>query len=289
MARNDSFDLLDQLGDGQKIEKLKAKIEKQSEKNLVGRLNQIESEIEEAVSENKSAEDIIQNIIAAKFQTLNDDVKSNEKDLQELMLHLRAMLDNCGGEFAMLQELNSSEQDLIDSAQRKLDKETRELSDAESMAGFWNVLFGMKNRRISKNKKELADAQSKLKEAELEANKRYRDRLRNADIKESLDRIISQVQGMIRIIEGMIVETESQIDALKNRKELAFETKEKAAKVMEERKAELEDLEVKLKNSENELDEMENGSPEYTVQQKKEVPFFMLIFNDYIAVNCEKA
>ncbi|NNC94434.1 MAG: hypothetical protein HKN92_02660 [Chitinophagales bacterium] len=127
----------------------------------------------------------------------------------------------------------------------------------------------MKNSRVKKNQKELAEAEEQLNQAEAEANKRYRDRLRNADIKDSLDRIISQVQGMIRIIEEMIVTTDTQIAALKNRKELAFETKEKAAKVMEERLVELDDLEAKLKSAETELEEMDNGSPEYTQHQKR--------------------
>ncbi|MGB1037872.1 MAG: hypothetical protein ACPGYY_04435, partial [Bacteroidia bacterium] len=108
-----------------------------------------------------------------------------------------------------------------------------------------------------------------LKAAEVEANKRYRDRLKNADIGESLNRIISQVQGMVGIVEGMILETEVQIDALKNRKELAFETKEKAANLMRAKKEELEALEATMQAAETELTELPNNSAEYTAQQKK--------------------
>ncbi|MBK9289713.1 MAG: hypothetical protein IPN38_19130 [Flavobacteriales bacterium] len=97
----------------------------------------------------------------------------------------------------------------------------------------------------------------------------YRERLKNADIGESLNRIISQVQGLSGVVEDMILEVEKQIDALKNRKELAFETKEKAARVMESRKAELENLEALMKMEEKSLEELANNSPEYTEQQKK--------------------
>jgi len=108
-----------------------------------------------------------------------------------------------------------------------------------------------------------------LKQAEQDANRMYRERLKNADIGESLNRIISQVQGLNGVVEDMILEVEKQIDALKNRKELAFETKEKAARVMESRKAELENLEALMKMEEKSLEELANNSPEYTEQQKK--------------------
>jgi len=137
------------------------------------------------------------------------------------------------------------------------------------MSNAWNILFGYKNSKVSKTQKELEVSQAGVKETEARANKSYRERLRNADIGDSLNRVISQVQGMVGIIEEMIVDVEGQIVALKNRKELAFETKEKAAVIMKDRKAELETIEDKLKNAENELLELPNNSAEYTAQEKK--------------------
>jgi chromosome segregation ATPase len=211
----------------------------------------------------------VSGIINANFETLNGDVESTEKDLQELMLHLRSMLDSCGGEFAKLQELNASEQKLVDDATKARENAESELKDAESMSNAWNILFGYKNRKVRKTKAELEAMVEALKQAEQEAQKRYRDRLKNADIGESLNRIISQVQGMVGIVENMILDVDEQIVALKNRKELAFETKEKAAQVMEDRKVDLEDVENKLKQAEEELTELPNNSPEYTEQEKK--------------------
>ncbi|MCB0734939.1 MAG: hypothetical protein KDC76_10170, partial [Bacteroidetes bacterium] len=208
-------------------------------------------------------------IIDSNFASLNGDVDQTEADLQELMLHLRSMLDSCGGEFAKLQELNDSEQKLVQDATKARQRAEVEAEDAEKMSNAWNLLFGYKNRKVRSTKAELEARVEALKAAEAEANKRYRDRLKNADIGESLNRIISQVQGMVGIVESMIVEVEVQIDALKNRKELAFETKEKAAEIMEARKAELDVLENTLKAAENELLELPNNSPEYTAQQKK--------------------
>jgi len=266
---SDSFDLLDQLGNEKKVEELKARISDNKSKDILSKLNNIEADIEKAVAENRSAEDITNDIINANFKSLNGDVEATEKDLQELMLHLRAMLDNCGGEFATLQELNEQEQALIDRAKKLLDEKTQDLADAERMSGAWNILFGYKNRKVNTLTKEKSDAITGLKNSEQEANRRYRDRLKNADIGESLNRIISQVQGMVQIVESMILDVEEQIVALKNRKELSFETKEKAAEVMEERKKDLEDLEAQLEQNENELLELPNNSPEYTEQQKK--------------------
>ncbi|PCJ66028.1 MAG: hypothetical protein COA58_08105 [Bacteroidetes bacterium] len=266
---SDSFDLLDQLGDEKKVEALKAKVQQKKSKNIVAKLDEIESEIEKAVADNKSAEDIVSGIIDANFKTLNGDVDATESDLQELMLHLRSMLDSCGGEFAKLQELNDSELKLVANATKKREDAEFEAKTAENMSSAWNLLFGYKNRKVKSTKAELESRIKGLKNAEVEANKRYRDRLKNADIGESLNRIISQVQGMVGIVEGMILDTEVQIDALKNRKELAFETKEKAANLMRTKKEELEVLEGKMQAAETELTELPNNSAEYTVQQKK--------------------
>ena len=266
---SDSFDLLDQLGDQKKVEALKAKVQQKKSKNVVAKLDQIESEIEKAVAENRSSEDIVSGIIEANFKTLNGDVEDTEGDLQELMLHLRSMLDSCGGEFSKLQELNDSELKLVANATKQREDAEFEAKTAENMSDAWNILFGYKNRKVKSTKAELEARIVGLKAAEVEANKRYRDRLKNADIGQSLNRIISQVQGMVGIVEGMILETEVQIDALKNRKELAFETKEKAANIMRSKKEELETLENTLKGAEQELTELPNNSAEYTQQQKK--------------------
>ncbi len=266
---SDSFDLLDQLGDQKKVEALKAKIEKKTSTDITSKLDKIEQEIEQAVADNRSTEDIVSGIINANFETLNGDVDATEADLQELMLHLRSMLDSCGGEFGKLQELNDSELKLIELATKAREAAEREAADAENLSSAWNILFGYKNRKVKSTKEDFEKKVEGLKNAEAEAQRRYRDRLKNADIGESLNRIISQVQGMVGIVENMILDVDKQISALKNRKELAFETKEKAARIMEERKVDLDDVEGKLKQSESELTELANNSPEYTAQEKK--------------------
>ena len=185
------------------------------------------------------------------------------------MLHLRSMLDSCGGEFSKLQELNASEQKLVENATKAREDAEFEAKTAENMSNAWNILFGYKNSKVRKTKAELMNKIAGLKAAEEEAQRRYRERLKNADIGESLNRIISQVQGMVGIVENMIIDVDTQIVSLKNRKELAFETKEKAASIMEDRKADLETTENQLKQAEIELTELPNNSPEYTAQEKK--------------------
>lgn len=266
---SDSFDLLDQLGDDKKVETLKAKLQKKTSEDITSKLDKIEADIEKAVGENRSSEEIVTGIINANFDSLNGDVEATEQDLQELMLHLRSMLDSCGGEFSKLQELNDSELKLVANATKAREDAEFEAKTAENMSNAWNILFGYKNSKVKKTKAEVAKAIEALKAAEAEAQKRYRDRLKNADIGESLNRIISQVQGMVGIVENMILDVDTQIVSLKNRKELAFETKEKAAQVMEDRKADLETVENNLKQAEIELTELPNNSPEYTEQEKK--------------------
>lgn len=264
----DNFDLLSQLGDEKKVKDLKAKIEKKTSVDYVSALDDIENKIESAAGE-KSGEQIVKDIVDTNFESLNGNVKETEQDLQELMLHLRAMLDDAGGEFQKLQELNPEEQKWVDQAKSKLADAEESLKDAEGMSNAWNILFGMKNSRVRNAKEEIKETTAGIKEAENKANKSYRDRLRNADLGESLNRIISQVQGMTKIIEDMVEEVDVQIQALKNRKELSFATKEKAAEAMEARKKELEEVESRLKNEENALGELQNNSPEYTEQEKK--------------------
>jgi hypothetical protein len=268
MAKDD-FDLLSQLGENKKVEALKAKIEKKKSIDILSKLDEIESKIETAANDNKSQEEIVGGIIDSNFETLNNDVKESEQDLQELMLHLRSMLDNAGGEFSKLQELNDDELKLVEKAKAELSDAESALRRAEGMSNAWNILFGYKNSKVKNTKAEIQKEISELKTAEADANKSYRDRLRNADMEDSLQRIISQVQGMVGIIEVMVEDTDVQIQALKNRKELAFGTKEKAAEVMKARKADLETLEDTLKREELALSEFQNNSPEYTAQEKK--------------------
>ena len=265
----DSFDLLSQLGDDSKIKSLKAKLDKKKSVDILSKLDDIESKIESAANDNKSQEEIVSNIIDSNFETINGDVKESEQDLQELMLHLRSMLDNAGGEFSKLQELNKEELEIIAKAKRELKRAEDAFSDAEGMSNSWNILFGYKNSKVKSTKADQEREIEELKQAEADANKSYRNRLRNADFKESLQRIISQVQGMTGIIEDMVEDTDVQIQALKNRKELSFGTKEKAAEVMKARKSDLETMEETLKREETALTELQNNSPEYTAQEKK--------------------
>lgn len=267
MAKDD-FDLLSQLGDEKKVNELKARLEKKTSIDYVSALDNIESKIESSVG-NKSGEQIVKEIVDSDFESLNGNVKETEQDLQELMLHLRAMLDNAGGEFQKLQELNPEEQKWVETAKTKLAEAEETLQGAERMSNAWNILFGLKNSRVRKAKTEITNSTQGIKDAETKANKSYRDRLRNADLKESLNRIIKQVQGMTQIIEEMVEEVDVQIQALKNRKELSFATKEKAAEAMEARKKDLEEVEERLKKEENALGELQNNSPEYTEQEKK--------------------
>ena len=266
---DDSFDLLSQLGDEKKVNQLKAKIEKKKSVDILSKLDEIESKIETAANDNKSQEEIVANIIDSNFETINGDVKESEQDLQELMLHLRSMLDGAGGEFSKLQELNEEEMKLVEKAKAELSDAESALRKAEGMSNAWNILFGYKNSRVKSTKAEIEKEIEELKVAEADANKSYRNRLRNADMEESLQRIISQVQGMTGIIEDMVEDTDVQIQALKNRKELSFGTKEKAAEVMKARKSDLENMEEVLKREETALTELQNNSPEYTAQEKK--------------------
>lgn len=99
---------------------------------------------------------------------------STEQDLQELMLHLRAMLDSCGGEFANLQELSKQELALIEKAKLGREMAVAELASANGMSNAWNLLFGYKNSKVKRTTQELAAAEQAAKQAEIDANRSYR-------------------------------------------------------------------------------------------------------------------
>ena len=65
----DSFDLLDELGDEKKVNELKARIQQKKASDVISKLDNIESEIENAAANNKSAEDIVSGIINAKLDS----------------------------------------------------------------------------------------------------------------------------------------------------------------------------------------------------------------------------
>lgn len=115
------------------------------------------------------------------------------------MLHLRAMLDNCGGEFANLQELNKNEQNLVAGAKSKMEV-VADLTEANAMSNAWTLLWH-EDQPGERTDQGPEAAEQGVKKAEQDANRMYRERLKNADIGESLNRIMSEVQGLNGVVE----------------------------------------------------------------------------------------
>ena len=143
------------------------------------------------------------------------------------------------------------------------------LENAKDLPGIANVLFGMKNRRMKKFEQEVKDAEEDIDTATKDAERLYRERLRDASIDDSLNRIISQVTGMIDIINGEVANIDENISGLEHRKTIISETKERATKMMEEKEKALEEAEAAVRAAQDDLVNFQNGTEEYAKQENK--------------------
>ncbi len=263
----------------ERLSELKNKIENRKKGGFMDLFTKTEQKIDETLQTSikdaladsqfteEKAKQLGIEIAEANFETLEDDRSNMEKDLQDMMIGLREMLDGFGGGFAKLQELNEDETGMIDEAKEQLADFESKLNAAKGMPGIANVLFGMKNRRTKKFSEKVEEAQANIKEVEQKAERMYRERLRDATIEESLNRIISQVSGMIDMINEEVANVDQNIAGLENRKQIIAETKERASKMMEEKEKALEEAEAAVRAAQDDLVNFQNGTEEYAKQE----------------------
>lgn len=216
---------------------------------LEERFERIQQEMEK-VSKIKDAQkrDIMMSVLKADMDQLVADSKRGEQDFAEAVDGLDQMIEQFGEDFEKLVHLSPDEQALIDDAKANLDGASR----------AW---FG-RDAKVEK-------ATAALKEAEAEAKKRMRARLKSANYEQSTQIFQRRVAETIRIMEAGMKSVGEQLKNVTVRKKEAFKTLAEAATAMKEIEAKTKRAEAQLKSAEDELATLPNGTPDFVTQQAK--------------------
>ena len=165
-------------------------------------------------------------IVDADFEKLRVEVDQEAKDLAQAVYGLRAIFDSLGAEYDKLLKLSTDEQALIDKSNRDVAIAEANRQQIEAWKFGW---FGLKSRSLVKVGNSIAEAKQGLTESQTEANRLARQRLLSADLEESMQNVLHQVEQTIEIAEARMEIIAQQLEKVSVRKLEAFRIKEKAA------------------------------------------------------------
>ena len=223
----------------------------------------IEKKYDEAAAiKEQQARDLRLKVLHANFEDLRKDAAQEEQDLAQAVLGLNAMLESMGAEYAKLGSLNSEEQRLVKKAEEALEDAKLNRRKAEKKWFF-------KDSAIATADAEIARAETSLEDARIEARRRARQRLLQADIDSSLQDFMVKVEGTIRIMERRMGEIETQLQTVTARKQRAFEVKEEAARALATLDEDLNQHEADLQREEEVLATIESGTEAHAAQSRK--------------------
>ncbi|RMA57157.1 microtubule-binding protein [Ulvibacter antarcticus] len=214
--------------------------------------------------------------------TLDDVVGMAEKDRSSLLDAIKDLTDyqdEVGIIFEKFSTLNAAEQKIIDSAQKELEKEKRELEEAEAVKdSWWNNLWGRK-ARIRKNIAELAEAQKVRDGADMKAKAMFQERIESADVQTLLNELSFKSQAAVTRLKNREVEIKEVEDKLQVAIVEASKNHTKALEKKKETEDSLEQQYALLKQARQELEEIsDKQSTDYseaigkitTIEQKVE-------------------
>lgn len=201
-------------------------------------------------------------ILSANLEEIRQDAAKEEQDLASAVFGLNAMLESLGAEYLTLTQFNSSEQKLVDDAERRLKNAEVARAQAEQKWFF-------KDAAIQQSDAEIKAAKTALDEAKAEARRRARQRLLTADMEASLQEFMLRVEKTIQIMQRRMAEIDKQLDIVAARKTRAFEIKEAAARQLEELDRDLSAKEAELKKQEELLQATTAGTDEHVALQHK--------------------
>ena len=205
-------------------------------------------------------------IVDADFEKLRVEVDQEAKDLAQAVYGLRAIFDSLGAEYDKLLKLSTDEQALIDKSNRDVAIAEANRQQIEAWKFGW---FGLKSRSLVKGGNSIAEAKQGLTESQTEANRLARQRLLSADLEESMQNVLHQVEQTIEIAEARMEIIAQQLEKVSVRKLEAFRIKEKAARKREEFEQNQKAKEQELLKEEDRLSEVVSGTPEHSVQTQK--------------------
>jgi hypothetical protein len=193
--------------------------------------------------------DIALGVIKADLDSLIKDSNRDEADFADAANNLDMLVEQIGGEFQKLQQLNPEELKLISDAQAALD----------------SVKSGM---LVYNREAKIKLRTDLLAEAKIEAAKLMRTRLRKASLDESIAVFQRRANEAIKILG---VRRDNVIQQLKNvsaRKAAAYAVLQSAASTIQSLEKQAAGVDADLLNTENELKGLTNGTKAYADQQQ---------------------
>jgi hypothetical protein len=221
-------------------------------------------------------------ILASKFDSLREDVKTDDKDMAKAVYGIKVLIDGMDAEFQNLISFTASEQAIIDqsedalkNAETALETSKQNVTKEKNDNGFLNLGWG-KDKRVKEAEESVKNAESTLEDAKTgidvakqKADELKRERLMSADIGDTLNLIQVMGQKTVDIMCERTASIKSSLEAIKARKQSAFKIKNDATKRVGKLDSEVSQLESELQNEELAVDSLEVNSDEHATQVKK--------------------
>ena len=171
------------------------------------RLDEKTADIEDPVEKDR----IRKVILAATIQSVQKDQETGVQDIAGAVFGLRALVEQLGIGFKLLETYTEEEQAIIDLAKE-------ELTEAKQK---WFA-----SRRAAAEK----IAEQNIREAQTKAEEMRRERLYTSDMRDSLQDLQYMAEQMIEILENRVEIIESRYQASDLKRRDSLDKKEKAAK-----------------------------------------------------------
>ncbi|HAM88825.1 MAG: hypothetical protein US83_C0006G0061 [Candidatus Falkowbacteria bacterium GW2011_GWC2_38_22] len=210
------------------------------------RLDEKTADIEDPVEKDR----IRKVILAATIQSVQKDQETGVQDIAGAVFGLRALVEQLGIGFKLLETYTEEEQAIIDLAKE-------ELTEAKQK---WFA-----SRRAAAEK----IAEQNIREAQTKAEEMRRERLYTSDMRDSLQDLQYMAEQMIEILENRVEIIESRYQASDLKRRDSLDKKEKAAKEMSEIDQEIIKTEAQLSEEEQLQTTLDADSEAYAIQDTK--------------------
>ncbi len=199
--------------------------------------------------------------------TLDDVVNMAEKDRTTLLDAIKDLTDyqdEVGILFEKFSSLNTTEQKVIDDAQKALERAKIELEDAEAKPdNWWNNLLGRKSK-IKKAQEALTGAEKVRASADNKAKAMFQERIESADVQTLLTELSYKSQAAVTRLKNREVEIKEVEDKLQVAIVEATKNHTKALEKKNEVEAKLEEQYALLKQARQALEDVaDKQSTEY--------------------------
>ena len=203
-------------------------------------------------------------ILESTMESVRQNRAKRKESTASAMAGLDAFFTDLGTEFKNLRVLNSSENALITAANLAAEKATKAVGKAE--AGWFPI---GKQKRIDAAKQAESDAKAGIPLAEAKAKELQLDRLRNADLRQSLQ-TFQDISGQLETsLATGLVKIQGQIDIVHPQLQESLADVEREAANLDTTKELVIQLERKLQSLNQETNELSPGTAEHAAHQTK--------------------